>query len=324
MIIAKAPMRLSLSGGGSDLPGFLKHEGIGKTLTTTLNKYVYVSIHESSNSHFRMVYSEIEECLKPSEIRHSILRELLIRSEPKNPIELFSIADLPARGTGLGASSAFCLACVAALNRFNGNQITSVEAAAEASFVEMVLCGNSSGYQDQFASAIGGVSLNTFSKDGLVESTSLFSNTKETDEMISWLNKHLVFVRIEGSRESNDILSSIDFDNKSIRQIQREIADQTTAFMDALRSKELQKLGEFLTLNWKLKKSMSPLISNPKIEKMIEKGRVSGAYGSKLLGAGGSGYVVYFVDGISEFLDKMGAKDSGIRITGEKLQVMEI
>jgi galactokinase/mevalonate kinase-like predicted kinase len=94
--------------------------------------------------------------------------------------------------------------------------------------------------------------------------------------------------------------------------------------MDALRGRELQKLGEFLNLNWKLKKSISPLISNSKIEMMIEKGRASGAYGSKLLGAGGSGYVVYFVDVISEFLDKMGAKDSGIRITGEKLQVMEI
>ena len=317
-------MRLSLSGGGSDLPGFLKHEGLGKTLTTTLNKYVYVSIHESSSSHFRMVYSEIEECLKPSEIRHSILRELLIRSTPKNSIELFSIADLPAKGTGLGASSAFCLASVAALNRFNGNQITSLEAAAEASFIEMVLCGKSSGFQDQFASAIGGLSLNTFSEDGLVESTDIFSNIEETDKMIKWLNNHLVFVRIEGSRDSNDILSSINFDNKSIRQIQRKIVDQTNEFTDALRNKELSKLGDILSLNWELKKSISPLISNPKIGKIVQDGSYCGAYGSKLLGAGGSGYIIFLVDDCGDFLNKMGIKDAGIYITGDKLRVMEI
>jgi D-glycero-alpha-D-manno-heptose-7-phosphate kinase len=316
-------MRFSLGGGGSDLPGFLKFERLGKTLTTTLNKYVYVSIHESSNKNFRLVYSEIEECKSVSEISHSLLKQLLVRHEPETPIELFSIADLPARGTGLGASSAFCLASVAALHKYNGVHLSSTEAATEASYIEMVLCKNASGFQDQFASALGSISLNTFDKDGLTAAVDICAEKGNTN-LIAWLNDHLAFVRVDGSRDSNSILSRIDFENQEIREIQKQIMNLTDPLVKSLAERNLGEFATLLNLNWELKKSITPLTSNLDIDLLIKKGLNCGALGAKLLGAGGSGYVVFVVNKPRDFLDIMGLSDTGIRISGDSMEVMEI
>lgn len=316
-------MRFSLGGGGSDLPGFLKFESFGKTLTTTLNKYVYVSIHESSNKNFRLVYSDIEECSSVNEISHSLLRQLLLRHEPDTPIELFSIADLPARGTGLGASSAFCLASVAALHKYNGIQLSSTEAATEASYIEMVLCNNASGFQDQFASALGGISLNTFDKNGLATAVDIRSQNGNAN-LISWLNDHLAFVRVDGSRDSNSILSKIDFENQEIREIQKQIRNLTDALVKSLTERDLSEFARLLNLNWELKKLITTLTSNSDIDLLIQKGLDCGALGAKLLGAGGSGYVVFVANKPGDFLDSMGLSDTGIRISGDSMEVMVI
>ena len=324
MFIVRAPMRLSFAGGGSDLPSYLTREPLGKTLTTTINKFVYVTINKSSSNHYRFVYSVIEECLTPDEISHSILKQLLARHAPKEPIELFSIADLPARGTGLGASSAFCLAAVAALTRYNSNQLDNELLAAEASHIEMKMCGNASGFQDQFASALGGISLNTFSLHGLEETRNLLNEGLVEEDTFNWLNEHLVFVRVGGDRESNSILKTINFKDSKILELQKAIVEMVDSFLEALVHKNLSLMGSLMHQNWELKKSMSPQTTSSEIDSLYRDGKRCGALGGKLLGAGGSGYFLFIVEDVGDFLARMNLRDSGIRVTGKKLEVLEV
>lgn len=324
MIIVKAPMRLSFAGGGSDLPGFLERETFGKTLTTTLNKYVYVTINKSSSSSYRLVYSSIEECLDPAEIKHVLLRNLLSRHRPKNPVELFSIADLPARGTGLGASSAFCLASVAALTKHNGMNLDSSKLATEASFIEMNMSQNASGYQDQFASALGGLSLNTFSITGLVDTENFLDSKEKHENYLDWINRHVSFVRVEGARDSSSILRGIDFNDSVTLSLQREITDMTVSFARSITKRNLLEMGELMSLNWRLKKTLSPEASNAEVDSMFELGVRHGAFGGKLLGAGGSGYLVFIVEDSIDFLRRMNLEDTGIRISADKMEILEV
>jgi len=324
MIIVKAPMRLSFAGGGSDLPGFLESEAYGKTLTTTLNKYVYVTINKSSSSSYRLVYSSIEECLDPQEIKHVLLRNLLSRHRPKNPVELFSIADLPARGTGLGASSAFCLASVAALSKYNGMNLDNLKLAAEASFIEMDMSQNASGYQDQFASALGGLSLNTFSISGLVDTENFLDSYEKHESYLEWINRHVVFVRVEGARDSSTILRGIDFKDSVTLSLQREINDMTETFAGSIAKRNLLEMGELMSLNWRLKKTLSPEASNADVDSKFELGIRHGALGGKLLGAGGSGYLVFIVEDSIDFLRSMNLEDTGIRISADKMEILEV
>jgi D-glycero-alpha-D-manno-heptose-7-phosphate kinase len=324
MFIVKAPMRLSFAGGGSDLPSYLIHEAFGKTLTTTINKFVYVTINTSSSNYYRFVYSAIEECLIPDEISHSILKQLFLRHTPKEPIELFSIADLPARGTGLGASSAFCLAAVAALTRYNSLELDNKLLAAEASHIEMKMCGNASGFQDQFASALGGIALNTFSLHGLEETHDLLNEGLIGEDTLSWLNEHLVFVRVGGDRDSNSILKTINFEESKVLELQKAIVEMVDEFSAALAHKNLPLMGNLMDHNWELKKTISPQTTSTKIDSLYFDGKRCGAFGGKLLGAGGSGYFLFIVENVNDFLSRMNLSDSGIRVTGKKLEVLEV
>ena len=324
MIIVKAPMRVSFAGGGSDLPSYLVHQSFGKTLTTTINKSVYVTVNKSSSERYRLVYSAIEECLTPDEISHSILRQLLKRHTPKEPIELFSIADLPARGTGLGASSAFCLAAVAALTKYNSQEIDNKFLASEASHIEITMCGNASGFQDQYASALGGLAVNTFSANGLLATQDLISEGLVARDILEWLNSHIVFVRVDGARDSNSILKTIDYEDSKIVNLQREIAEMVDEFTEALIKKDFLLMGDLMDRNWKLKKAISPQTTSHDIDSLYIKGKGCGALGGKLLGAGGSGYLLFIVTNSEDFLVRMKLQDSGIRITGKKMEILEV
>lgn len=317
-------MRLSICGGGSDLPEFLKYENFGYTLTTTLNKYVYVAIHESSNEKYRFVYSDIEECSDISQIKHKILKELFQHRNTSRKIELFSIADLPAKGTGLGASSAFTLAAVAAVSEFNLTPESNLDYAKIASHIEMELAESGSGFQDQYASATGGITLLEFSRNGLTKSTAITDNLQNSELILDWLNEHLVFVKAPGSRESGKILKSIAFSDSKIRNLQIEIRNLVIPAIDSVLNQDINQLGNILHENWRIKKDLSPSSTNETVNDLYEKGINSGALGGKLLGAGGSGYLVFAVNSQTDFLNHSGFSETGIQLTGDKLEVKEI
>ena len=317
-------MRFSLCGGGSDLPEFLAQEDFGQTLTTTINKHVYVAIHASSNEKYRFVYSEIEECEDIQEIKHRILKELFSYQNTSEKIELFSIADLPAKGTGLGASSAFCLAAVAAVSEYNQVKKSNLEYAKIASHIEMQMAGSSAGFQDQYASASGGVTLLEFSNTGLIQATPIDKNLPEANGLIQWLDEHFVFVRSPGSRDSSQILKEIKFSDSKVRKLQREIRDLVPNAISAILQRDINVLGSIMDQNWSMKKELSPASSNLTIDALYGRGLENGALGGKLLGAGGSGYVVFAVESKEQFLQSMGLPETNIHITGEKLEVQEI
>jgi D-glycero-alpha-D-manno-heptose-7-phosphate kinase len=317
-------MRFSLCGGGSDLPEFLKYEEFGQTLTTTLNKYVYVAIHSSSNSKYRFVYSSIEECETIDQVNHRILREVFTYENTLEKIELFSIADLPARGTGLGASSAFCLASVAAVNAYNLKNLSNLECARIASHVEMQLAQSGAGFQDQYASASGGLTLLEFTNMGLRKSESPCGTGESEASSVDWLNDHFVFVRSAGARDSSKILSEINFIDPKIRGLQREIRDLVPIAVSSINARDINTLGSVIEQNWELKKLISPASTNEDVDQLYRRGKENGAIGGKLLGAGGSGYIVFAVKSKEDFLTRMNLEDTGIVITGERLEVQVI
>jgi D-glycero-alpha-D-manno-heptose-7-phosphate kinase len=324
MLIVKAPMRLSISGGGSDLPAFLDKGLAGQTLTTTLNKFVYVTINPSSHTYSRFVYSSIEEHEDLTEINHSILRNLIKRNSPRSHIELFSMADLPAKGTGLGASSAFCLASTAALTRYNERFLSALEIAQEASIIEMKMCGYPSGFQDQYASALGSVSLLNFSSQGLTSHSDLIADNVLPTDTIDWLNSHSVFIRVPGERDSAKILTNVKFREKSEDRAQKEIVELNKVMIRCIQLQDSKSLGRSLSINWELKKIVNPESSNRLVDELYEEGIRQGAYGGKLLGAGGSGYLFFIVENRSAFLARLNVEDLEISITGEGMKVIEV
>lgn len=322
MIIAKAPMRLSFVGGGSDLPTFLEKSGTGRVVTTTLNKFVYVIIKERVFENHRIVYSDIEVVENFEKIKHEIIRNALKYLNIGQKLEMYSIADLPAKGTGLGASSAFTLALMAGLKRFQGESISNLEAAELASFVEMKLCMKSSGFQDQYASAIGGLAIIDFDIGGYSQHK-LMSQGNSKD-FLTDLNKHVAFVHVPGSRNSETILERVDYSLDSKTHIQEEIRDLTDQFEGAIKTQDYRKMGSILSLNWRLKKELNSFSTNDVVENLYNIGIKEGAYGGKLLGAGQAGYIMFVVEDNVKFFKSTGFKDLGIRISGEKMEVVEL
>lgn len=325
MIIAKSPMRFSLAGGGSDLPNFLKENGRGATVTTTLNKYVYVAIHESASDDFRLVYSEIENVKNVEDVRHNMMREVLRYFNVSTKLEVFSIADLPSKGTGLGASSAFCCAMVAAVSRYLSLELNNIEIATIASHIEMERVNSASGYQDQFASAVGGITLLSFDNKGLTASEPIFP-VEDEQEAVKWLDEHTVFLRVPGSRNSSDILSKTDYESKSTANLQRQILDLVPQMIDALKNRDITGYANCMRENWELKKSVNNETSNLKVDALYFNAIKSGALGGKLLGAGGSGFLAMVVPDshTKERLISGISSNFQLRISGSQLNIKEI
>lgn len=316
-------MRYSIAGGGSDLPRYLSRFGEGVCLTTTLNQSVFVATHASVSNKHRLVYSEIEEVVDVIEIKHKMLREVLSYFGIIEKVEIFSIADLPAKGTGLGASSAFCNALIASVSTYLGLSLSNLEIAGITSHIEMVRSKTESGYQDQYASALGGIKLLHFDSNGFVGDESIFSQSEE-ENVVDWLNSHTVFIKIPGQRDSSDILSSIDFNSKATQEMQKEIADLVPEMVGSIRGKNLRKYGELLDRNWSLKACLSPDASNPEIDDLYNLAKKSGAIGGKLLGAGASGYLAIVVEDRNGPIRQLLGCGPKLLISGQSLITKEI
>ncbi len=325
MIIAKSPMRFSLAGGGSDLPNFLRENGWGATVTTTLDKYVYVAIHESASDDFRLVYSEIENVKNVEDVRHNMMREVLKHFNISTKLEVFSIADLPSKGTGLGASSAFCCAMVAAVSRYLSLDLNNIEIATIASHIEMERVNSASGYQDQYASAVGGITHLSFDEKGLRESQPIFQADDEK-HAIKWLDEHTVFLRVPGSRNSSDILSKTDYESETTANFQKQILGLVPEMIKALKDRDIERYANCMLENWELKKSVNKETSNLKVDSMYSDAINLGAMGGKLLGAGGSGFLAMVVPDLATKNRLVSGTNSSLqlRISGSQLNIKEI
>lgn len=291
MIITRTPFRVSFAGGGSDLPDFYRrHEGC--VLSTSINKYMYVSVHPTfDRKETRVKYARTEIVDDVRRIRHPIARQLLLDRGVAG-LEIVSTADIPA-GTGLSTSSAYTVGLIHALNAFEGKYASQEKIAAQACEIEIDRLGEPIGKQDQYGTAIGGMKFIRFLPDGAVEVEPVLMRP----ETRRALDENLLLFYTGMSRSAGEIL----------REQGKNVAGEKDKFDAMIRMTELAKdmrralvrsdlsrFGEILNENWRLKRALASGVSNEAIDTYYDLALRSGALGGKLLGAGGGGFLLFY------------------------------
>lgn len=291
MIITRAPFRVSFCGGGSDLPSFYEKYG-GCVLGTTIRKYMYITIQ---NYFFRdkimLKYSQTEEVSDYSEIEHRICKQCLMDFGLKG-VEITSIADIPA-GTGLGSSSSFTVALLHLLHTYKGEYISKYDLAKEACDVEINRLGDPIGKQDQFAAAFGGLNYYEFMPNGSVNVEPIVMSGDSYNK----LENNVLMFYLGGTHSASAILKEQSSNVKAVdkAQIQQKMCDITKVLKSELQKNNVDALGELLHENWMLKKTLASGITNPLIDETYDLAMKAGATGGKLLGAGGAGFMIFYV-----------------------------
>lgn len=306
MIIVKSPLRISIGGGGTDLPNYYKKKG-GQVISTTINKYVYLIINKPFNKEFILKYSENERVTKIKNIKHKILKKLLSEKKYKcEAIEISVLADVPA-GTGLGSSGAFTTALIKALNAYFNIKDNKELVASYATKIERATINKSLGLQDQYASSYGGFNIYKFNKF----STEV-SNIKINKIFRKRLDRNLLLFNTGIYRKSIAILknqnSKIKGDPDIVKKLDR-IKEIAKDMHQSIINENFYEIGNLLNEQWLLKKSTSSLISNKKIDDLIEYGLNNGASGCKLLGAGAGGFLLFLTKDRNLLRTKMKKKN---------------
>lgn len=293
MIIARSPLRITLGGGGTDLPSYYReHEGF--LISAAINKYVYVTVMRPFTEGVFLKYSELEHVASVDEVRHRIIREALRLQRLRTPqIEITTLADIPA-GTGLGSSGSFTTALLQALHAHRRRLIHPQELAELACHIEIDLLGEPIGKQDQYIAAYGGLTCFTFHKDDSVTAVPL---TISMDTLFDLEDNILLFFT-GYSRNASDILIDQNTRTKSNNDemlgnlhFVKELGYRSKA---ALEAGEAVKFGELMHEHWEHKKRRSGGMSNIRIDEWYELGLKNGACGGKLVGAGGGGFLMFY------------------------------
>ena len=290
MIISKTPLRMSFVGGGSDLPGFYRQHG-GAVLSAAIDKYVYITVNKRFDDTFRISYSRTEEVSSADDVQHPLARECLRLAGCKGGVEVTSIADIPARGTGLGSSSSFVVGMLRALYAHAGRYVSAAVLAREACEIEIERCGEPIGKQDQYAAAFGGLNVIRFHPDGAVDVEPVVCPPNVAND----LQAQLLTFYTGGTRSASAILAEQSRNVENDRAKQETLRRMVALVGEArrtLQSGDLHAFGEILHENWILKATLAREISNPQIDDWYQRARGQGAIGGKLLGAGGDGFLL--------------------------------
>ena len=292
VLLSRSPLRISLLGGGSDLPSYLQYES-GQVLAFSIDKYVYIAIHDFFAGGIRVSYSSQEHVMNPSSLQHPIFREALLALEFNDSVEIGAFADVPANGTGLGSSSAFTNALLAALYSYKSRSYSSEEIARLSCFVEIERCKQPIGYQDQWATAIGG--LNHFYFDNKSVSFESLGQNAQTKRVI---NDSLRLFYLNFGRAAGEILREVNSNisnNSNTRVAIKESINLIPDMKIAVSSGNVAQVGAILDEAWKLKQTMSTSVTTPAIQEIYSMARRSGALGGKVVGAGGGGFLLLCV-----------------------------
>jgi D-glycero-alpha-D-manno-heptose-7-phosphate kinase len=295
VIVVRSPLRISLGGGGTDLPSYYKQH-TGFLVAAAIDKYVYITIHKTFADEILIKYSKLEKVGNIDEIEHPIIRETLHELDMAGSfIEITSLADIPA-GTGLGSSGSFTTALIKALYTHN-KQIISTRLLAElACKIEIERLGEPIGKQDQYIAAFGGVSAFEFLPDERVE----ISPVKLEKETLYNLEDNLLLFFTGYSRSASSILKEQDDksreNNEDMTNNLHFVKDLGKQSLIALESGDLVKFGELMNVHWEYKKKRSGDMSNNRINDWYELAMKSGAIGGKLIGAGGGGFLMFYTE----------------------------
>ena len=290
MIMTRTPFRISFAGGGSDLPDFYEKYG-GCVLSTSINRYCYISIHPYFDENFSLLkYSESELVQNLAEIKHRILN-CVLNERKLNGVEITSTADIPG-GTGLGSSSTFTVGLLNALNCYQGKYMSKGKLAEKACEVEIQKLGSPIGKQDQYAAAFGGLNFIRFHQDGEVSVSPLLVKAETYRQM----QKNLVMFYTGNIRSANAILSEQKQNMSSQAKVDnlKKMCSLAEEMRSALELDRLDDFGDLLNEGWKLKRTLASGISNAAIDEAYEIAMQNGALGGKLLGAGGGGFLLFY------------------------------
>ena len=292
MIITKTPFRVSFCGGGSDMANFYEKYG-GCVVSTSINKYCYISIHPYFNENQTLLkYSENELVDSPDQIRHRIFRQVLT-DMGIHGVEISSTADIPG-GTGLGSSSTFTVGLLNSLNCYKGKFVSKDKLAKLACEVEIEKLGNPIGKQDQYGAALGGLNFIKFNQDGSVSHEPILMEGKTYKE----LQKNLLMFYTGTTRSANTILAeqtrNITSEDKARNLL--KMCELAKDMKIALENNDISSFGKILDEGWQLKKELASGIANPAIDEAYEIAMKNGALGGKLLGAGGGGFLLFYCE----------------------------
>jgi D-glycero-alpha-D-manno-heptose-7-phosphate kinase len=295
MIITRSPMRISLGGGGTDLPSYYREFG-GFLIAAAIDKYVYITLHETFQEAIIVKYSRMEVVQKASEINHPIIREALKLLGVQHPhLEITSMSDIPA-GSGLGSSGSFTTALLRALHMLQNNHISHRELAEQACQIELDILGEPIGKQDQYIAAYGGITCFHFRKDGVVEAEPL----RLEPETLHNLEDNLVLFFTGLTRSASAILHDQDArsrlkDSAMLDNLHfvKQIGWESKV---ALESGNLRRFAELMHCHWEHKRNRSAGMTNGQIDDCYEFARRNGAIGGKLIGAGGGGFLMFYTE----------------------------
>jgi D-glycero-alpha-D-manno-heptose-7-phosphate kinase len=293
MIISRTPFRISFFGGGTDYPDWYREHG-GAVLSTTIDKYCYISVRELPpffEHRFRLVYSFVENVKEVSELAHPAARGVLQHLGISKGLEIHHDGDLPAR-SGVGSSSAFTVGLISAVRALEGRYISKDELAQEAIHVEHSVIREPVGAQDQISAAFGGFNHITFRQDGTYQVAPLII---QRDRLES-LQGHLMLLFTGLSRTAAEIAKTQIANLDQRRGELQALTQLVGRAIEILRStSDLDELGRLLDEGWTLKRRLSDRVSTPAIDAFYDAARRAGAIGGKLLGAGGGGFLLLFV-----------------------------
>lgn len=295
MIITRSPSRISLGGGGTDLPSYYRQHG-GFVVSAAIDKYVYITLHDTFIGEGIIKYSETERVQHAEEIRHPLIREALILTgvQPSG-LEIASMSDIPA-GAGLGSSGSFTTALLGALHTHKKSIVPKYELAEQACHIEIDLAKEPVGKQDQYIAAFGGITCFEFLPDDRVQVNTL----QLSSEALANLEDNLLLFFTGYTRSAFQILADQD---RRTRSMDQEIIDNLHFVKElgyqsksALEAGDLRKFAELMHVHWEHKKKRSGAMSNNSIDKYYELARANGALGGKLIGAGGGGFLMFYTE----------------------------
>ncbi|MBU2101575.1 kinase [Patescibacteria group bacterium] len=301
MIISRTPFRISFFGGGTDYPVWYRENG-GAVLSTTIDKYSYLNcryLPPFFDNKYKVVWSKIEAVKNIDEIEHPVVREVLKFLNISDGMEIHNSADLPA-WSGMGSSSSFAVGLLNALHTLKGHLPSKEQLASEAIHIERNVLKEDGGIQDQIAAAFGGFNKIVFGGEKEFEVTPLPLHRQRIEELQSHLMLFFTGTTKMGLKVAAEQIKNTP---KKSTELQKMASLVTDAEKILFKNDGIEDFGHLLDETWKLKRTLTGLISNSKIDEIYDKGIRAGALGGKLLGAGGRGFILFFVK--PEFQDKV-------------------
>ena len=286
MIITRTPLRISIGGGGTDLPSYSSRFG-GFVISAAIDLYVYITVHRTFRPNYILKYSRVEEVDRVDQVQHPIIQQALRLHRIGPYIEIASMADMPS-GTGLGSSGSFTVGLLRGLYAHKREPVSAATLAEESCRIEIDLLGEPVGKQDQYVGAFGGLICMEFHRDGTVEVRPL----RISRDVLHELEDHLLMFFTGYSRRAGDVLQdqatrsqNSDPDMLENLHFTKELGRATQAALEGGRTREY---AEIMNAHWQRKRQRSPGMTSGEIDRLYEKARANGALGGKLIGAGGA------------------------------------